>query len=123
MKRRPVNLNLFTIRFPITAWVSIAHRLSGVFVFLLVPFLLWILQESLASEARFMHLSAILGWPAMQVGLWLFLAALLYHCIAGIRHLLMDIHIGETKAMGRFGAWLVIVIFVTLYGVIGYWLW
>ena len=123
MKRRPVNLNLFTIRFPVTAWVSIAHRLSGVFIFLLIPFLLWILQESIVSEAHFMRLSAILSQPSIQAILWFFLGALLYHWIAGVRHLLMVIHVGESKAKGRLGAWLVIIIFLTFCGVIGYWLW
>ena len=112
-----------SIRFPVTAWVSIAHRLSGVFIFLLIPFLLWILQESIVSEAHFMRLSAILSQPSIQAILWLFLAALLYHWIAGVRHLLMDIHVGESKAKGRLGAWLVIIIFLTFCGVIGYWLW
>ncbi len=123
MKRRPINLNLFTIHFPITAWVSIAHRLSGILVFLLIPLLLWMLQESIISEARFMRLSGTLGHPIMQVGLWLFLSSLLYHWVAGIRHLCMDLHVGETKATGRVGAWLVIIIFLTFCGVIGYWLW
>jgi len=123
VKHRPVNLNLLSIRFPVTAWVSIAHRLSGVFIFLLIPLLLWILQESITSESRFMHMSESLGRPVVQVGLWFFLGALLYHWVAGIRHLCMDLHIGETKAGGRLGAWMVIVVFLTVCGVIGYWLW
>ncbi len=123
MKRRPINLNLITIHFPVTAWVSIAHRLSGVLVFLLIPLLLWMLQESIVSEERFMNLSKVLKQPAMQVGWWFFLGALLYHWVAGIRHLLMDIHIGETRAAGRLGAWLVMVFFLILCGVVGCWLW
>lgn len=123
MKRRPINLNLFTIHFPLTAWVSIAHRLSGVFVFLLIPLLLWMLQESIVSEDRFMNLSRLLNQAVLQVLWWAFLLALLYHWVAGIRHLLMDLHIGESKDSRRKGAWLVIVIFMTLSGIVGYWLW
>ena len=123
MKRRPINLNLFTIHFPVTAWVSIAHRLSGVFIFLLIPLLLWMLQESVASEERFMNLSQLLNQPILKVVWWAFLFAFLYHWVAGVRHLLMDLHIGESRASGCKGAWLVIAIFITLNGIIGYWLW
>ena len=52
MDKRPINLNFLTMTFPITAIVSLLHRMSGIFLFLLIPLLLWMLQESLASEAR-----------------------------------------------------------------------
>lgn len=123
MKRRPINLNFLTIHFPVTAWVSIAHRLSGIFVFLMIPTLLWLLQESLASKERFLSLVAIFNHSVVVIGLWLLLAALLYHLIAGLRHLLMDIHIGESKIGGRLGAWLVIGISFGLILLMGYKLW
>jgi succinate dehydrogenase / fumarate reductase cytochrome b subunit len=123
VKRRPVNLNFFTLHFPVTAWVSVAHRLSGIFVFLMIPGLLWMLQESLASEARFQSLGVFFSHPIAVVGLWLLLAALLYHWVAGLRHLLMDIHIGESKTGGRMGAWLVICISFGLILLLGYKLW
>ena len=56
--KRPINLNLMTIKFPITAITSILHRASGVFVFLAVPLLLWCLQYSLASPMHFLYLEA-----------------------------------------------------------------
>ncbi|HXH55270.1 MAG TPA: succinate dehydrogenase, cytochrome b556 subunit [Gammaproteobacteria bacterium] len=123
MKRRLVNLNFFTLHFPVTAWVSVAHRLSGIFVFLMIPGLLWILQESLASKARFQNLGVFFSHPIAVVGLWLLLAALLYHWVAGLRHLLMDIHIGESKTGGRIGAWLVIYISFGFILLLGYKLW
>jgi succinate dehydrogenase / fumarate reductase cytochrome b subunit len=123
VKRRPINLNFFTIHFPVTAWVSVAHRLSGIFVFLMIPGLLWILQESLASKARFHSLGAFFSHPIAVIGLWLLLAALLYHWVAGLRHLLMDIHIGESKIGGRIGAWLVICISLGFILLLGYKLW
>lgn len=123
MKRRPINLNFFTIHFPITAWVSIAHRLSGLFLFLIIPFLIWMLQESLTSEKRFTALQSQLQTPLVQWGLWLLFAALFYHCVAGIRHLLMDRHIGESKKGGRLGAVLVIGISFVLFIISGYWIW
>ncbi len=123
MKSRPTSLNFFTLCFPVTAWVSIAHRLSGIFVFLMIPALLWLLQESLASKARFLNLGVFFSHPLVVVGLWLLLAALVYHWVAGIRHLLMDVHIGESKIEGRKSAWIVIGISFCLILLIGYKLW
>jgi succinate dehydrogenase / fumarate reductase cytochrome b subunit len=124
MKRRPINLNFLTIHFPVTAWVSIAHRLSGFFLFLIIPALLWMLQESLASESRFGDLKAILHTPLVYGCLWILLMALLYHLVAGIRHLLMDIHIGgESKKEGRISAWWVVSVSLILFVASGYWLW
>ncbi len=124
MKERPIYLNLFTFRFPITAIVSFMHRLSGIYLFLMIPVFLWILQESIKSQANFeqlkMHLSPI--W--VQIVLWLAAAALIFHFVAGIRHMLMDIHIAETLKGGRIGAWLVLAIFVFLIFICGgVWIW
>lgn len=123
MKQRPTHLNFLTIHFPVTAWVSVAHRLSGTFVFLLIPAVLWVLQESLASKARFLALALFFRHPLFVIILWLFLAALLYHWVAGIRHLLMDIHIGESRMGGRRGAWIVICVSVVFMLSLGYKLW
>jgi succinate dehydrogenase / fumarate reductase cytochrome b subunit len=123
VKRRALNLNFFTIHFPVTAWISVAHRLSGIFVFLMIPGLLWMLQESLASKARFLSLGVLFSHPIALLGLWLLLSALLYHWVAGLRHLLMDMHIGESKIGGRIGAWLVICISLIFILLLGYKLW
>lgn len=117
------NLNLFTIHFPVTAIVSILHRLSGVVLFLLIPLLLWGLQESLHSEAGFLQLKHNFHSPVAQITIWLFLGALSYHMFAGMRHLLMDIHIGESKKAGRFSAWIVLGLTLFTMGVGGYWIW
>ncbi len=123
MKRRPINLNFLTLRFPITAWVSIAHRLSGVLLFFSIPLILWYFQASLSSEASFSKINIFFHDPVVKIGLSVFISALCYHLVAGIRHLLLDIHIGESKSGGRKGAKLVIVLFVAFLPAIGYWLW
>lgn len=122
-KRRPVNLNIATLRFPVTAWVSIAHRLSGIGLFLLIPALLWILQESLASEERWLMLKESLHHPIVIWLMWAFILAILYHAVAGMRHLGLDLGIGETKRGGRIGAWMVIALTLIFSGIIGYRLW
>ena len=103
-KQRPVNLNLFTIRFPIPAIVSILHRVSGVVLFLLIPLALWSLELSLSSPEGFQRLQDDFSQPFAKVLLWLFLAPFLFHFVAGIRHLLMDINIGIELKTGRLTA-------------------
>lgn len=105
--QRPVNLKLTSIHFPITAIVSIFHRLSGVFLFLCIPLLLWFFQGSLHSEMYFNMIQCHLSLLFWKVIVWLFFSALIYHVIAGVRHLLMDMHIGDGLCGGRLGAWIV----------------
>jgi succinate dehydrogenase / fumarate reductase cytochrome b subunit len=119
-KKQVVYLNLFQFRFPITAIVSILHRMSGVLLFLCIPALLWALNQSLSSEATFAHLMAGKDCLLFLIALWVFLSALFYHLVAGIRHMFMDFCIGDTKAGGRLGAYLVMImsgIFTVLSGV------
>lgn len=123
MKRRPINLDFTTIRFPVTAWVSILHRLSGFFIFALIPLLLWMLQASLASEAQFMALHDKLRQPIILGILWAFLSAIFYHLVAGLRHLLLDIHIGESKREARYSAFATLLISALGSLLLGYWLW
>ena len=108
MNKRPINKNPLSIRLPITALVSISHRVSGVFVFLLIPGLLWMLEKSLASESSYLTLMDTLQTPWVCVTYWLFIAALVFHLLAGIRHLIMDWHIGDSLRGGRLGSWMVI---------------
>ncbi|ODN42688.1 succinate dehydrogenase, cytochrome b556 subunit [Piscirickettsia litoralis] len=121
--KRPVNLDITTIRMPITAISSILHRISGILVFILMALLLWGLEQSLSSEAGFRSVVQVFASGWMKFGVWVFLSALLYHLVAGVRHLLMDIGIGETKQGGRAGAVLVLVVSIVLIIALGYWLW
>jgi len=85
-------------RLPPPGMVSILHRISGALMFLLLPVALWLLQMSLASETSYLRLSEIAAqWWAKL--LFLVLAwSLLHHLVAGIRYLLLDLHIGIEKA-------------------------
>jgi succinate dehydrogenase / fumarate reductase cytochrome b subunit len=119
MDRRPVNLNLFTIHFPIPAIVSILHRLSGVFVFLMIPALLWLLEHSLRSENDFQGIQSILTQPFIKLGLMCFLLAFGFHFLAGLRHLMMDAGVGESKLAGRATAWMVLGFFIVFVIILG----
>lgn len=122
-KKKPVNLQLTTIRFPITAIVSILHRASGVLLFLLIPVLLCMLDSSLASEASFTHLAECFNYPIAKISLWILLAAFAYHIVAGFRHLFMDMGIGESREGGIRSAYLILVISAVLIILAGIWVW
>lgn len=120
---RPKNLNLTTIHFPLPAITSILHRISGVFLFIGIAGLLWLLGESLASEQGFEHVQSLLAQPLAKLLIWAVVAGLLYHLIAGLRHLLMDAGIGESLEGGRRGAMLVVVVSVITIILAGVWIW
>ncbi len=121
--KRPVNLDISTIKLPITAYVSLLHRASGVVTFAGVAVLLWMLDASLASEESFGALKEGLQSPVCQFVLWATLAALAYHLVAGVRHLIMDLGIGETLEGGQTGAKLALVAAVVLIALAGAWVW
>mgnify|MGYP005996368709 CR=1 FL=1 len=122
-KNRPVNLDISTLKLPITAYASILHRISGVFLLLGVAVLLWMLDTSLSSPDGFDQVKECLSSPVAKAVLWFVLVGLGYHMIAGVRHLLMDLGLGETLEGGRLGARIVIVLAVVQAIVVGIWLW
>ncbi len=119
---RPKNLNLLTIHFPLPAIVSILHRASGAVLFLLIPCMLWLLQISLTYEG-FDAIQQWMGSFFVKVVVWLLLAAFFYHLVAGIRHLLSDLHIGDTLKAGRRGAIITFVVSGLIILLAGVWLW
>lgn len=120
---RPVNLDFTTFKLPLPAITSILHRVSGVFIFAGVAVFLFLLDRSLESPAGFAQVGAWLDAPLVKLLLWAVLAGLLYHLIAGIKHLVMDLGIGETLEGGRRGAKLVIVVSVVALIAAGFWIW
>lgn len=121
--QRPKNLNLFTIRFPVPAIVSILHRASGILLFLLIPVAIWGLNLSLRSAQDFDDVHQFLTTPYMKFVIWFCLSGFLYHFVAGIRHLLMDINIGVELKSGRLSAILTLIIAALLIILTGIWLW
>ena len=103
----PVFLNLLRIRFPVGAVTSIAHRLSGLLLFLSFPPLVYWLDLSMRDAAGFAEAREWLdcGWVrlASVVLVW----SLVHHLLAGIRFLLIDIGIGVERLPARRSAWVV----------------
>jgi succinate dehydrogenase / fumarate reductase, cytochrome b subunit len=121
--KRPVNLDLTTIKFPVTALASISHRVAGVALFVALPILLWMLDRSLASPESFADLQTLLAAPLAKLVIWGILAAVIYHLVAGIKHLIMDWGIGETLEGGRRGAILSFIVAGVLIALAGVWVW
>lgn len=121
--QRPVNLDLRTIKLPITAYTSILHRISGVILFLGLAVLLYGLDKSLSSPEGFAEVKECLANPLAKFVIWGLLSALLYHLVAGVRHLIMDLGVGETLEGGKLGSKVVIAISVILIVLLGVWIW
>lgn len=122
-KKRPVNLDLTTLHFPIMAITSILHRISGIVVFVLLPLMLYYLQQSLASAESFHHLQEQFMNFIHRLMLWGFMSALIYHFMAGVRHLLADYGYGETVPTARKTAWLLLSMTLIVIILLGVWIW
>jgi succinate dehydrogenase / fumarate reductase cytochrome b subunit len=112
INKRPVNLDISTIKLPITATVSILHRVSGVALVFAVAVVLGLLGCSLRSPESFSQVQSLLAIVPMKLLLWAILAAFIYHLLAGVRHLIMDAGVGETLEGGKRGATIVVVLAV-----------
>lgn len=114
IKKRPKNLDLTTINLPLPGKVSILHRVSGVGLFLCLPLLLWLFSASLTSPetfATFKSISSNLLVKAVMAGLiWSFI----HHFCAGIRFLLLDLHVGIEKQAARKSAGIVFAVSIPL---------
>ncbi|MDP3608606.1 MAG: succinate dehydrogenase, cytochrome b556 subunit [Methylophilus sp.] len=104
IRKRPKNLNLFTIRLPINAVVSIMHRASGMLLFLMLPALLWVLQQSLASALEYTQIAHGLQHWFFKLILIAVAGAFFHHFFAGIRHLAMDVHWMTSLQKARFSS-------------------
>ncbi len=103
----PVFLNLFRIHFPVGAVTSIAHRLSGLLLFLSFPLLVYWLDLSLRDPASYANAVEWLhcGWVRLAS---VFIAwSLIHHLLAGLRFLLIDLGVGVERTTARRSAWTV----------------
>lgn len=108
--KRPVYLNLFKIRLPVAGMVSLAHRASGILMFLALPFVVYLLDLSVQSQQGFELAIATLQHPLVIAAGLLLTWSLAHHLFAGIRFLLIDADIGVDKKPSTMTAWLVMVL-------------
>ena len=131
-KKRPEfrNINAFkdltTYRLPPAGWVSILHRVSGLLMFALLPFVVWLLDVSLTSELSYERFtSAFSEGIGFVPGALVKLVTLgliwgyLHHFIAGVRHLYMDMTHSVTKEFGKSSAQVTLVLSLGLTVVLG----
>lgn len=106
-------------RLPLAGFVSILHRASGMLMFLLLPFILFLLEKSLTSEESFVFFKGLVSGPFVKLVILALVWAYLHHFCAGIRHLFMDFHYGLEKDAARKSAASVLTVSLVLAGVIG----
>jgi succinate dehydrogenase / fumarate reductase cytochrome b subunit len=129
-KKRPEfrNINAFTdlptYRLPAAGWVSILHRVSGVLMFVLLPFIIWMFDKSVSSEIaynKFRFAFANGGWGiVLKLVALALIWAYLHHFIAGLRHLWMDVsHKAVSQSFGRTSAMVTLIASILLTIVLG----
>jgi succinate dehydrogenase / fumarate reductase cytochrome b subunit len=121
--KRPVNLDIGSMRLPITAWASIMHRATGVFLFVATALFLWALDASLASPESFAALQETFSSTFIKLVTWVVVSVLIYHALAGVKHLVMDFGIGESMAGGILGVRIVLVLTAVLTLLAGILIW
>jgi succinate dehydrogenase / fumarate reductase cytochrome b subunit len=116
------NIHIFQImgyRMPLAALVSILHRISGLLMFVLLPFILFLLEKSLVSEISFDYFRGLTSGWFVKLVLLALSWAYLHHFCAGIRHLIMDNHIGLSKDGSRRSAAIVLAVSLILAALVG----
>lgn len=117
-KQRPKFLTLTAIRLPLAGVVSIMHRISGSILFLALPALIGLFGLSLESPAGFERAGHLIKQPMIGIPLFGLAWAYIHHFCAGIRFLLLDMHIGLNKDGARRSAVGVLAVSLTLTGLL-----
>ena len=122
-RQRPKHLDLFRIRLPLPGLVSILHRISGAALFLFAAALLYLLQESLLSPQSHAHFVALSNHWLVKVFLIGMPWSFLHHFFAGLRFLLLDVHVASDLGPTRVLSAMVLVVSLALTVILGAWLW
>ena len=120
---RPMSPHLQVYRPQLTSVLSITHRATGVILFVGMGILLWLLDTSLAGPEGFAFVQESLGGFVAKFVIWGLVTALIYHSLAGVKHLIMDFGVGETMEGGILGARIVIALSVVLSLLTVIWIW
>lgn len=123
MERRPIDFGVRHHRLPPGALVSILHRISGLVLVAALPFLLYALQLSFESAAGYARVTGVFEHNAGRIAALLVGWAFAHHFFAGVRHLLLDLHIGIERRGGRAGAVAALAAGALAAAWLGWWLW
>ena len=116
---RPKHLALHKIKFPLPSYVSILHRASGAVLFLCLPLLLLLFDQSLRSIETYTSLTEYLAHPLLKLILLGLMWAFLHHFCAGLRYLAIDLHLLPNLALARSSSIWVLVVSLSLTVVFG----
>ncbi|WP_372625193.1 succinate dehydrogenase, cytochrome b556 subunit [Arsukibacterium sp.] len=122
-KQRPVNLDLSTISLPAAAKASILHRVTGVAMFFALVFVIWAWAYSLQSQASFDYVQSLMTSHLAKFIALGTISVLIYHLLAGLRHLVMDMGHWEELKSGTLSANVVMGLWIVLSVLAGVWLW
>lgn len=122
-KKRPKHLALHKIKLPLPGYVSILHRVSGAVLFLCLPLLLMLLDQSLRSIETYTNLTEYLTSPILKLVLMGLMWAFLHHFCAGLRYLAIDLHLLPNLAAARASSMWVMAVSLTLTVLFGVKLW
>ncbi len=121
-KKPPVFLNLLKIKLPLQGVLSILHRISGVILFIFIPFVIYFFERSLQGEAGFSEVVSMLDSNIAKLFIALLCWGLAHHLFAGVRFLLLDFDVAIDKKASRISAQIVFVmgfaIFILTLGVL-----
>lgn len=122
-KKRPVNIQLATVKFPITATASILHRVSGIITFILLALFLTLLNYTLKSESDFNRIVSYFDFFLFEFVIWGALTALAFHVVFGVRHMIQDLGFWEEMTSASLSAKSGFVITALLSVLVGYLVW
>jgi succinate dehydrogenase / fumarate reductase, cytochrome b subunit len=123
-RTRPKYYDVNLLHLPVPGLVSIFHRITGVAMFMfLIPVVLYVLQCTLGTEAGFDKWKSIFASPIVKLIVLGFVWSYMHHLFAGIRYLLLDIHVGVDLASARASAKIVLVLGVISTLLIGARIW
>ncbi len=122
-KIRPKHLALHKIKLPLPGIVSILHRISGAVLFVALPLLLFIFDQSLRSIETYTNLTEVLSHPILKLALLGLMWAFLHHFCAGLRYLAIDLHMLSHISVARSSSKWVMLVSLSLTIVLGVKLW
>lgn len=115
MQERPVYLDLTKIRLPMSAFSSITHRLSGMYVFFIsLPLMLFIINQSTSSKSTYEKLLTDISTLSLfSIFIFISIAIFWYHILTGVRHLIMDFfHIGESLSGSNYSSIFTVIFWI-----------
>lgn len=121
--KRPKHLDLLRISLPLPAKVSILHRVSGALLFLALPVLIYQLDQSLDSSEGYASAAAFFNAPLVKLAVLVLVWSYAHHFCAGIRYLLLDLHIGLDRVPANRSAAIVMAASLALTILVGVQLW